>query len=185
MAVPQTDPLFVEDFDQLLVALRLDGIADDDHAESECAIVENALRKVRLGFYDRLGDSGVSALTAIAFEPNPVTLNDRRRMKAFLAEVTWVKMFLVRDLPMYFLDGSGRVRENWNEEGLLRHLAMEDQDKLEAKLQNELDACLRFLEDGELGGGPIKASTIGPEETPTRVGRVVLDCTKSNFEDSQ
>lgn len=168
--VPDTNPLFIADYTVLLTRLRMDGIADDDHVNSEFAIVEDAVRRVRIGFFDRLGATRIAELQAIAFNPNPVSDDDLQRMRADQAELLWIKKELIKELPVYFLDGSGRYRENWNEEGLLRQKDQEQLDAMALQICEELERVLTTLTGAGDNPSAIKCSTIGADE-PVVVGR--------------
>ena len=156
-----TNPLFLSDFDELLVALRLDGLIGDTNVASEERMVEEALRRARLGIVKRLGLDAVSDLQAIPFEANPSTNDEYRRMSANSMEILWTKKILLCDFNVFFLESSGDAREAFNEEGLLRNMTPEKVKELIACVSGQLEAILDDIEGTDRT--KIGARTFGPE----------------------
>lgn len=163
-------PLFISDEATLLAALRLSRAT----AADTLAAFEGAVRRVRLGFYDRLGADRVASLVSLTPEDPPTTNEGILRSKAQECEVLWTRMLLIRELPQQTIDGN--ARKVWNEEPLTRDAAKFDIEDEVRRLQTEIDGYLADLAAGE-DTPTAKAVSIGPDaETcpPLAVGRSVF-----------
>lgn len=161
-------PLFVADMNTLKSRLRMTGSVTTDGL----AIIDKAVEDVRVGFYDEaqgLGASLVTDLLAIAFVENATNPTDLKRTRANNLEVTWVRLLLMRRIPMLFMDGSAVSHEVWNEEPLTRSSQTEIQrevDRLENDLAEGLAALLGETDDQ----GSLDLIVFEPDTTPDGVG---------------
>jgi hypothetical protein len=149
----------------LKAALRLSGTASTD----SLAILDRAVEKARVGFYDALGASRVSTIVAMTYSENPTTTNGITRAKANQTEVSWVRMLLLQELPSMFVDGGGQVGQTWNEEGLTRDASAFDTETQITRLKNEIDGALQELSTSQ-DSPKMKIKTIGPSTSPNYVG---------------
>lgn len=163
-------PLFVADMTTLRTRLRLDGAK----AASALAVIDQAVEDVRIGFYDRLGATRVAALVAIGYSENPTTANGVLRAKANSVEVKWVRVLLLRRLPVLFIDAQGLKQQVWNDESGFAsgpERALRDEiEKLEAEIE---EALLVLAGDEDPDEAILNVSTIGPDETPDLPGASV------------
>lgn len=152
-------PLFVLDMATLKAALRLSGAAATDAS----AIINMAVKTVRVKFYQELGGSRVAAILAMSRSDTPSTDDEVMRGTAESCEALWVKHRLLQDLPTVFMDGSGSVQQQWNEEGLLRDASPANMAIFSEKVYKEVQAMLDYLRgDEEDTEGGVTASSLGP-----------------------
>lgn len=158
-------PLFVPSLDQLKAALRLTGTASHD----ALAIIDRAVRLARIGFYDRLGTSRVSELLNTAYEESPTSEAGILRLKAAEAEVSWVRMILLREMPVLLMPAQPQVQEIWNQEGLTRsadHFSLEREiGRLQTEIENalaDLSAGMAKAKDSTVSGGAMEPDTTPP-----------------------
>lgn len=154
------EPLFVEDMPALKAAMRLTGAVSPD----ALAMIDIAVQEVRFGFYKALEADRVAELLAITFAENPTSEDGLLRMLANTVEVAWVKMLLMRAMPVLFMDTSSSTQQIWNQEGLTRNM----------NTMAEIKALMASVDQGliDLGGAILpsrgRAVTIGPDVTPPR-----------------
>lgn len=163
-------PLFIADTATLLAKLRLTGVK----ASSDCMrIVDDVILQVRLGFLDFLGQDRISAITGITYTDAPTDADGAMRLRANIAESSWVRLHLLRRLPLQFMDAGGKTRETWNDEGLTRDAAnMEAEIKrLELEVQDLL-ADLTGEQDPD--EGTLNVSVIGPDRRPPVPGETAF-----------
>lgn len=143
----------------LKAALRLSGASATDAS----AIIDMAVKTVRVKFYQELGNSRVAAIVAMPHSDNPSTDDEVMRGTAEACETLWVKYRLLQDLPTVFMDGSASVQQQWNEEGLLRDASPANMAVFSDKIYKEVQAMLDYLrgDETETEGG-ITASSLGP-----------------------
>lgn len=164
----QATPLFVEDMTALKKAIRMSGASQQD----TIGAIEQALAEVRVGFFERLGRSRVLELQQIAYDPNSLSDEGITRIRARNAEVVWVKLLLVRQLPMLFIDAQGAVDRAWNEEGLTRDAGSMYIKGLISQLESDLQNMLDDL-DGEVTSGSVHVTVIEPVLPPPNPGDTI------------
>lgn len=162
------EALFHVTIEELKTAVRL-GSANQ---AGTVATFERAVQEVRLEFYQRLGSARIDQLRSFAVEDNPTDSNGLARLKAITAETIWVKLKLIYELPMLFMDSSGQVEEVWNEESLTRDAGSLNLSQLESKLKERLFEILEDLE-GNADQGSAQVTLIEPDDTPPRPGDTV------------
>lgn len=139
-------PLFVVSMTALKARLRLTGAASTD----ALAMIDDAVERVRVGFYRRLGKTRIDAILAQIYTDAPATTAELDRTQANLTEVAWIKLILTERMPLAFMDGAAvKFQEAWNEEAPFRHLTLEDAQALIASLRAEVEEGLSLLE-GEI-----------------------------------
>lgn len=158
--------LFFQNVNALKATLRLSGTANSDGL----AIIDAAIQQTRVGFYDTLGALRISQLLALTLTENPTDIDGILRLKASLCESSWVRMLLLRKMPLLFIDGSSKTREIWNEEALTRE-AQKDIDSEIARLATEIQDFLTDLASGTAEESILNISSIGPDRKPPRVGQ--------------
>lgn len=157
------EPVFHKTMEDLKAALRLTGATQPD----TITIVERVTQEVRVGFYEKLGETRVTEILSFAVEENPTSADPLTRLKAINTETCWVKWRLIHELPVLFMDSSGNVDQAWNEEGLTREASARDLKALAKALEAKV---LDALEDlaGVGDSGSARVFTIEPETTPPR-----------------
>jgi hypothetical protein len=167
-------PLFVADADTLRTSLRLSAL--NTSPTDAVALVDDAIREVRLGFMRRLGASRVAVLVGFTYDPEsgaPDTENKMLRECANLTEILWVKKLLLTRLPTVFRDSGGEARLDFNTEALSRETPQEDRlaelDRLNATIEDNLD----FLAGRESVQDSWKATTFEPK-CPFRPGQTAF-----------
>jgi len=158
-------PLFVASMAALKASLQLTNATQAD----TLAVIDRVVSEVRVGFYDKLGSSLVSRIVGYSVTENPTSTNEILRLKASNIETCWVKMRLLEELPVLFMDASNSVSQEWNEEGLTRNAASREIRKLIDSLRTKVNRGL-----GDLAGGGANISVIGPEDTPPRPGETIF-----------
>lgn len=165
-----TEPLFAPDRDHLVSRMRLSDVASSDTS----VIIDQAIEEVRLGFYDRLGESRVDTINGTAYAENPSTSAQRLISRAIAVEISWTKLILLRRLPILFRDNASGSLVEWNEEAFIREgQAMKMLDREIQRLENEVKEGLIALAEGEADTSAINVLTIGPEESAPRPGKLV------------
>lgn len=167
------EPLFVSSIAALKSGLRLTGATQPDTS----AIIDRIVQEVRVGFYDSLGALRISEILAMPVEENPTSASALTRLKAIGVEICWVKLRLLYELPVLFMDSSGQTAQVWNEEGLTRQGAGRDLEDLKEHLQEKVDNGLSELAGGDAPAGKVQAHLLGPETTPPRPRESVFGTT--------
>lgn len=162
-------PLFFDDVDALKTELRLSGSTQTDTA----AIIERAIKEVRVGFYDNLGTERMAQLLALTVEDSPTSSEGILALKAQNAEVLWTRLKLFQVLPTLFMDSSGNTAQIWNEEGVLRDSTPSEINRQIKRMETDLLTMLEDL-DGSSSEGISHVSCIGPTETPKKPGQSVF-----------
>ena len=156
------EPLFNQTKDALLTKVRIDPA---DKAGT-LALVDQAIRDVRLGFFSRVGKTRSLAIAAMSYNDNPETDEEVLRAKGVSAENIWLYILLVERLPSLFMDNQG-TRDTFNDEPLTRDAGAVL--KMIENLKEQLDALLgdMILEgDDEASPNPsAKSEVVGPDTT--------------------
>ncbi|CAK9074174.1 Uncharacterized protein (Fragment), partial [Durusdinium trenchii] len=145
-----------EDEATLKARLRLTGVEAGSDAQ---AIIDEATLMVRANIYARLGDTRVTELLAITFDPVFTTNQGALRAIANNLEIKWVWLILLDRLPTIFMDNSGAVQEVYNEEAAFRSVDPERLDDLREQcliaIEQMLDVLSGDQEIGDVGLGRI------------------------------
>lgn len=168
-------PLFIKDLDTLQARLRLSAVDDGDAV----AVINSVVEEVRIGFYTELGASRVAEIVALTEVAEPVTDDGITKLRAVNIELLWVRVTLMRRLPMLFVQGSGQTRKAWNEEGITRDA------RDTSNYRSEIKHLERLVVDGLawLGGtetGLIVVSVIEPDVAPPKPGESVFGIANVN-----
>lgn len=151
----------------LKAALRLSGAA----TAGALAVIDQAVKDVRIGFYDNLGATRVAQIVAFTDSDDPDNDNEITRAKANSVEIKWTRVLLLRRLPSLFIDASGARQTEWNDEAPFvagpERLLNQEIEKLEA----EINAALEELKgEADAEDPAVNVSVIGPDETPDLPG---------------
>ena len=165
--------LFVADIATMKQGLRLSGLPANGDAE---AILFNAIQEVNTNFRRRLGNTRVVEILAFTDVDNPLTDEGTLRAIAELTEIKWVRMILLRYLPMMHLDGSGGAVQSYHEEAPFRHTGPFGREREIKTLKSEIEENLQLLEGSETITNETKGhiSLIGPNTTPPRPGESIF-----------
>lgn len=163
-------PFFVPSLAVLKQRLRLSGAQQTDAEE----IIQEAVRKARGRIFGSLGASTANTIKALPLVEDPTTDDGIKRMNAVSLEVLIVKLFLLCDLPLLFMDTSGIVKQSWNEEGLTRNLDFDSIQELKNLLNSQIEDLLAELVDDSDSGGSVTATTFGPYEVPAIPGASII-----------
>jgi len=158
-------PLFISDMATLRSQIKLSGAMQPD---TEVAI-ESATRRVRGYIYERLGSDRVVQILGYTSSENPTSTNDLARSRAEIMEADWVKLILMQDLPVLFMDASDNTSQVWNTEELTREARPSELDKRIAALQEMIDDAIDSLIGADRVGKVAVIST-DPDTEPYRPG---------------
>ncbi len=131
------DPLFNVNLAAVKARLRLTGVPSGVDAD---AMIQSALRTVRVNIYSRLGVSTVDGIVALASIENPTTADAITRGIAEQLEVLWTRVVLLDQLPTLFMDSGAGSQEFMNQEGLNRSMRSD-------LLENQLKRFLAQIEE--------------------------------------
>ena len=156
-------PLFFADMSTLALALRFSTVQE---GSAEYALFREAVKKARIKIYQQLGTSVVTDLVALPSEDNPTTESGIQRSAANRVEFLLVRLDMLRNLPVLFMDASASSREVWNQEPLARQNP--GSPALEAeirRIETEIATLFATLEDGltETSGSTVQGSSYGNE----------------------
>ena len=160
-------PLFVVDMKTLRDRLRLGGISVTSNA---FAILEKAVEDVRVFLFDAdrgLGEAKVLALRAVTFVENTLLPAELERTKANNLEIMWVRLLLLRRMPLFFMDASAVTHEAWNEEPFTR-MSRRDIEAEIKRLEAEILQVIGSLSGVSSAG--IDIFVIEPEIAPELPG---------------
>ncbi len=157
-----TAPLFIADLTTLKSKLRLSGIAAASDADD---IVNEAILLVRAGFYRELGAAQVTATLALSFTETPTTNDQILRAVANSTEVKWVRVELMRMLPMAFMDGNADQAQIFQDEALFRDASARQLDQERIRLETEIQQNLDLLRGSEelATESTIRIDTVAPD----------------------
>lgn len=142
-------PVFISSMTTLKSSLRLSGASQPDALTT----IDRGVQESRIYIYRILGAARVVAIQSIGYNENGTTDDEISRLKANMCELALVRMYLLRTMPILFMDSSGAKREVWNDEGFTRR-AQEKEIALEiTRLQMDIDLWLQELaaDDGQVG----------------------------------
>lgn len=165
-----TSPTFILDLASLKSSLRLSG----PNASDTETMLEDAVRKARLLFHDRLGSARVTTLKAIVRVDDPTTPDQMLREKAELCELAMIRRECLQTMPVWTFD-PGRQTEVWNQDGLMRNMTKKERDAAVESLSSDIEKWLSELglEDKSVGG--FAAMTIGGSDVNPPPGQFVWD----------
>lgn len=163
-------PLFILDMNKLKKSLRLSAAKLTD-----CLVqIDDAVQEVRYGFFDALGPARIATILTYPSDDNPTTDQGVMRLKANSIELKWVRMILLRIMPVLFKDASADVVEQWNQEALVRNTTASDTSREIQRLQNEInDALIDLVGDKAPDAGTMSVTCIGPKVPPPLPGASV------------
>jgi hypothetical protein len=150
-------PLFVATEAALKARLRLSGVSGDGQA-----VLDDVVREVRVGFYDRLGLDRIDAILVTGTTSSPTTAAELERVKAENIEAKWVKAQMLREMPVLFMDAAA-PQQNWNDEGLTRQASRDQTTKEYERLMLDVEDGLRDLAEEEAQDGIVRTSVFGYE----------------------
>lgn len=162
--------LFAPSMTAIKTALRLEGAA----TASALAVIDQAVRDVRIEIYRRLSATRVTAILLTADTDAPTTDAQIVRCLATSVEIKWVRLLLLRRLPTVFIDSSGMKQQAWNDEAGFRAATTNLQKEIE-RLEAEIDADLEALSgDVDIDDkSAFNVSCLGPDTTPDLPGATV------------
>ncbi len=158
------EPLFIVDMASLKARLRLSGVALGTNAQAQ---IDLAVEDVRINLFNSdsgLGEAKITSLLAIAFVENAATAADIERTRANNLEQKWVRLLLLRRMPLLFQDASAITLEHWNNEPLTR-LSSKDLREEIKRLEEEIAGEIGDLVSGSSPGG-IDVHVLEPETEP-------------------
>jgi hypothetical protein len=151
------EPLYQVKSD-LLLRIRLSEVASSETK----AVIDQAIKEVRLGFYSSLTPARALEISGYADSDNPTTDNEITKGQASVAESLWVTAILMDLLPQMFIEGENDVRQQWNEEPLTRDAFALRRAKKE--LLNKVEIILGGLKEPEnTDVGPVKSFSTGAQ----------------------
>lgn len=168
---PGVKPLFCPSREYLVKGLRLRDLPVEVNAQD---LIDEAISAVRVGFFRRMGREAIEAAQATAFTKLPATDADYRRLLAQVTETKWVRLELMRSMPMMFVDGNA-ADQSWQQEAAFRSATSlqvaSEMKQLRAEIDEALDIISGAAQPSESLG--VKIQTYGPDETPSLPGDTV------------
>jgi|GEM_PF-5978799 len=154
--------------------LRLSGVPEESDAE---ALINQAVRECRVGFYRRLGATLISTYANQELVEDPNTDLEYKAYLAELTEIRWVKLLLLNRLPILFEDSSGEEGEAWNTEGTFRKSDRAALEQLKLQLASQVESALRVLsgEQEMENTSNWNITLIEPKTTPGRSGTSIFN----------
>ena len=153
------EPLFAASKPELLKKVRINTATDEQVQE----LIDTRIQDVRIGFYEKLGESRVNQLLSYTYTDNPTSSDQRDRVRANSAEVTWLTVLLMSELPYLFMDTKAAVNERYNSEPLTRDSNEEVIDRLWAKLDDDLVNLSPEDDEDGYQSREFYASSVGPD----------------------
>lgn len=126
----------------LLAQIRMTSAPSGTDAQS---ILDGCIGEARTTFYRRLGITRTSQIVAFTAETPPTTEEGILRDIAAQTEVKIVRSLAIRQLPMMFMDGSGKRDMVWNDEGATRQAAIYELAREGDRLSREIEANMLLL----------------------------------------
>lgn len=159
-------PLFEKDLDTIKAKLRLSKLAEERDGH---ALLEEALRSVRIGFIRELTKSRVDDIADTALVDTPSTDDEVMRVAAAVTEVLWVRYQLMATMPSAFLDaGAQDTVQIWNDEGAFRSGSAQGFQERRSALWGEITSNLDLLKSQNVGAeASVKSFVLEPESTKT------------------
>lgn len=156
------NPVFIADTPTLKAQLRLSGAAQSD----SLALINTGILLARLYIYRILGTARVTQLQGFAFTEAATTDNDIARLKANMVELALVRIYLMRTMPILFMDSSGAKREIYNDEGFTRRAEMKTiQEEIE-RLQLDIDMWILELQNADgVAVGDVQGGVMNTDDT--------------------
>lgn len=152
------DPVFVPSLDALKSQLRINN-AEEPQTED---VISRAVTQARVDLYHRLGESRVNEILATPSTSNPTTQAQLDRVRAELLERKMVRLTLLYELPVIWMDDQGATRTDWNEDGLTSN---EDRAKLEIdRIKEEIEDDIADLLPNDPTEGNIQGGTVFPAQ---------------------
>lgn len=139
-------PLFVSTIAEVQQRLRLTGTAEGTDAY---AMIEEAVRTVRAGFYRKISVERIAEIAAFTSEMNPITENGVIRQLAEVTEVKWIRYELMRTMPVLFSDSVATVQDAWNAEGMLRGTKPDEREYEMRRLWADIEQAMSPLRGDE------------------------------------
>ncbi len=161
-------PLFVPTRTQLVKALRLKGVPDAENAQD---VIDEAISLVRTNIFQRLGSDRIATIRAISYSRTPTSDQDYLRLLAATTETKWVRVELMRVMPMQFVDGSA-ADQTWQNEAAFRAATFATIAAEAKRIRNEIDQALEILSGSfEIGADQsLKIKLIEATGTPDAPG---------------
>jgi hypothetical protein len=137
----QQQPLFAPTRKRLVDALRLRGVPEDGAAQQ---LIDESLRLVRTAMFRRIGREGCEKILTYAYKDNAQTDQDYIRLLASTTEIKWVRLELMRIMPMMFVDGNP-TNQIWQDEAAFRSAGVSQVEKEIRRIQSEIDEAVAVL----------------------------------------
>lgn len=134
-------PLFVPSRALLVNALRLKGVPEVENAQD---VIDEAISLVRTNIFQRLGSDRINAIRKISYTRTPSSDQDYLRLLAATTETKWVRVELMRVMPMQFVDGSA-ADQTWQNEAAFRSATFAAVASEAKRIRTEIDQALEIL----------------------------------------
>lgn len=166
--VEVVSPLFVESRDKLVSRLRLEGMPLTSNGQD---LVDESIQAVKGMLYRRLGKARVDYLQSLPFSPSPKDDPGYLKLLANTTETKWVRLELMRIMPMMFVEGNS-PNEVWQNEAGVREAGVgqvrSEMNRIRSEVEDALEVLSGNIDVTELDR--IKINPIGPENDPPLPG---------------
>lgn len=153
------EPLYNSTLSVLLKKARINTADDLQTLEA----VYQAVRDVRIGFFQQLGRSRALEIRDIPETENPEDDDGILRLTASSAEAVWLTVLLITRLPVLFMDNRASTGDAFNDEPLTRDAAGL-KELLEEQKGFLTDMLAALADDDSYVKHADKASLNGPDE---------------------
>ena len=153
-------PTFIASMALLKQQLRLSGAAGTD----ALAVIDSAVVKARKKLAAALGIALVTSLQGMAYDENAITETALKRARANDLELSLVRLYCLRTMPVLFMQNSGGTKEIWNNEAATRAADQSFLKQEIARLEAEIAEDVAVLTEGEIAEvGGVQGGCIEPD----------------------
>ena len=146
--------------------LKLTNVSNADSQR----VIDRAVQLSRIRIYKALGKELVDNLTSVTYSDSPGTDEGIDRLTAGQLEVSFVRMFLLRELPHFWVNSSPDQKTYWNDSGFSLPQSQEEHYKELNRLKSDIEQMISDLLGYEADDSILNIMTIGPEVTPDPPG---------------
>lgn len=138
--------------DQIKKSLRLGGMPKDADGD---VILDNAIRIVRTGLRDAIGQGRIEAILGTAYTEEPTSDAQHLRLLATVTEADWVQYRLLMSTSVRVPDTTSGRLQTFQDEGFDRSMLYEERQILMRSLWEQIQTALLQLRGTDpIGDGP-------------------------------
>lgn len=158
-------PLFLANRDDLVSEIQLTTVSTDDGN----AVIDRSILEAREEMYSRLGSNLVTEILTTPTTDAPTTDDQFRRFYANTLEIECTRYYVYCRWQLHVKqEGEESLAELIEDGPDFFAMSFEAQDKAKAMLRSRIDDLVAKILGTYEGRSRVKASTIGPAETPNK-----------------